>query len=286
MRTTLAVILNFHQPEYIEQLLKSLEEQKQVSLKVIIGNIQPSEEELLLTNKLITNFKDRGLDVISENFDDNPGFAIGNNRLIKSALKKFKVDNILIVNPDIKLNSDVTLFQLQDYLHSDESIALVGPKVLLNSGNQQGPYIKANPIQYTVKYLLPILWYPFYKIRQRSITNINKPIQVWRLIGACLLVKADIFKKLHYFDESTFLYFEEDLLSKRIYDNGYCVKYYPLVSVTHYHDEVYKNRNKFLEDVFVRSLGIYFTKEGHNKYLIKLSIFSRNFYNSFWSRLR
>ncbi|WP_066309691.1 glycosyltransferase [Bacillus sp. FJAT-29814] len=286
MRTTLAVILNFHQPEYLQQLLQSLEEQKKVDLKVIIGNIQPSEGESSLTNQIVDKFKSRGLDVILENYDDNPGFAIGNNRLVKTALKKFKVDDILIINPDIKLNSDLTLNQLGEYLHSNKNIALVGPKVLLNSGTQQGPYIKVNPIQYTLKYLFPILWLPFYKMRQARITKISKPTKVWRLIGACMLVKADIFKKLGYFDESTFLYFEEDLLSKKIYGNGYNVYYYPLASVTHYHDEVYKKRNEFLDDVFVKSLNIYFSTEGYNKFLIKLSILSRSFYNSFWSRFR
>lgn len=50
-----------------------------------------------------------------------------------------------------------------------------------------------------------------------------------------MLVDLEAMESVDWFDENTFLYAEEQILSEKLQKNGYKVLYLPYVSVLHYH---------------------------------------------------
>ena len=67
----------------------------------------------------------------------------------------------------------------------------------------------------------------FQKNSFPEIMDYNKVSEVDWVCGAAMFYKKECLKKINYFDENYFLYFEEVDLCKRVWDSKYKVVYYP-----------------------------------------------------------
>jgi len=270
-----AIILNFHQHKYLIQLLSGLEKAgAEFYMFYFIGDILPFPEEKEIVRRLISE-NEIGKKIKYITFDKNIGYANGNNFLIKTAFLMDNFDYILISNPDIRIIDDNVLNELVKKMEIDNKIGIIGPKVL-NFNRQQGPYIKPNPWVYGLKYLFPFFWLPFWLLRESYIRFFMSSQSVWRVIGAFMLIKPRPFFAVGGFDEGTFLYFEEDLLSYRFKKEGFITYYFSKVRVLHLAE-----RNDRPE-ITLRSMEYCLGKMGYSKIPIKFATSAYSFYGSFW----
>ncbi|MCB9247186.1 MAG: hypothetical protein H6613_00875 [Ignavibacteriales bacterium] len=65
------------------------------------------------------------------------------------------------------------------------------------------------------------------KINDKNIFNVD-----W-ILGACLFIRADIFKEINGFDKDYFMFFEEVDLCKRVSNKNYKIIYLPKLSIHH-----------------------------------------------------
>lgn len=156
------------------------------------------------------NSKDNSVKIVREKFpqvqiiqlQQNIGYGRGNN----IALNQVKTDYALILNPDaFILDNDIQA--LINLLKNNDDFALSSPILLdqypLREENlqKQKEIIKGNLIEvidgnYSVKYV----------------------------IGAIVFLKMSVFRKIGFYDEETFMFYEDDEICHRAIKNGYkCV---------------------------------------------------------------
>lgn len=153
----------------------------------------------------------------------NNGYAKGNNVGIKFLLQQ-NVDNILILNNDIILTSDI-LKPLTNCLDTHPEIGLISP-VLMKDQNKIDYNCCRNSPDYKMLLheSLHFLGLPISKkIISKKYLLKNKPnllnqklVYCDIISGACIMAKASIWKKLNGFDSNTFLYYEENILFEKL----------------------------------------------------------------------
>lgn len=151
-------------------------------------------------------------------------------------------DYVAFLNCDLLMTAH-WLSPLIHRLESDESIALVGPKLLSPDGRVIGAGVigtNANPINRGFN--LPDDHHRY-----------NFPMDCISLCGAALLAKRTLLKeKIGLFDPNYFHYFEETDLCFQARSLGYRIVYEP-DSVLIHHLSKSCNNNQFLHDQFQRS---------------------------------
>lgn len=277
----LVSILNFHQAGYVSGLINSLNNQEiDCEIYICIGDIQPTEKEQEVLKEDLNKYKNSNIEYFI--IDENPGYAKGNNYIIRRGYERVKPDFILISNPDIVFDDPNVLSKLVNTLNLQHHAAVVGPKVMLSKEKQQGPFKRHNPWEYSFNHLLPFIWLPSYILREKYIKKIKKTKEVFRVIGAFMMIKAEPFYKVGFFDERTFLFWEEDILSEKLLVKKYKTYFEPCVEVQHLHNYIDKKRNKFIEDAFTDSMIKYFKMRNFSEFSISFVRFSMEFYNNFW----
>ena len=168
----------------------------------------------------------------------NGGFAKGNNIGARYLRENCDPEYILFVNNDVTFGEGDVVGELTAKLAATPSAALIGPEVVGLDGRRQGPEPYMGPWK---KYVLMYLSTPFLsKARKRILFFLDYPEKAqegphFKLTGCFLLVRSSDFYRVGMFDENTFLYAEENILSDRFASTGKCFYYYPSVRVVHEH---------------------------------------------------
>lgn len=274
-------ILNYHQHNLLINLIEKLTEQNlsgDKKIYIYIGDIQPNKNEKKMLEKYKNIYKNTEIHYLE--LDENLGYARGNNKIVKKALENNNYNYIIISNPDIDINNNNLIDELVSKIMKIDDCAIIAPKVITEQGRQQGPYNKQYPIIYILKYLFPIIWYPFWKYREYKIVKYRKTKKVWRVIGAFMLLDMKEFLNINMFDENTFLYWEEDILSYKLEKRKKHTYFEPSISVSHLHGS---NGKSQISKYDMESMKYYFRFAGYNNTTIKFCEVSVKFYNKICS---
>lgn len=202
------------------------------------GGVKALEEEL----QKLPN--DKKIVLIKNN--TNLGYSAGNNVGIKYALKK-NVQAVLITNPDVLLEQVDILYRLVDTMFSDDDVVLVGPKVIDAHGKMQNPLYEPN---YWGEFLSPFWGVIRNKMWRKKVVELSKktvPIEVNKIVGCCLLIRATFLTSINLLDENVFLYCEEAILAAQAKRRKKKIIYDPRVKVIHNHRGSYGDINIFLK---------------------------------------
>ena len=158
-------------------------------------------------------------EVIVLHVQENLGYARGNNYGARYLLKHFpETEQLLFSNDDVRFIKGPVLETLVEKLHEHPDVAAIGPDVVDLKGNHQGPLHNHPTIWQTIggNICEPLLG------RHRS-DRIFKPMPPKReagVVAICsgcfLMVSAADFVRVGMFDERTFLFWEEEILSRRL----------------------------------------------------------------------
>jgi hypothetical protein len=267
MKEIVAIVLNWNKAKLtIQSINNILNYEGEVSDIIVVDNGSTSKEkEILIDYAKFHQFMILKEEVIEEviniNFMDalasnehrkymillnrNKGYAAGNNSGLKLAnIMGYKY--ALIVNNDVIFEQPILQY-LKNIMQKYSNIAVAGPEILSASHVSQGPFAKPGLLES----ILRPLFYPFTLILLKT-TAKKKELQknhsevsiVYRVMGCCMLMKMDAVKKAGYFDEHTFLYAEEAILSERLMEIGYKVGFVPGVYVRHLHAETTKSQSR------------------------------------------
>ena len=205
------IILNYNDYETTYDMLNRIKNFKEIDIIVVVDNmsLDNSYERL----KKIENEK---IKVISSN--ENKGYASGNNVGIKYLVNNYKVDNIIISNPDIVLkDSDIKI--LKDDLKNNKNIDIISPYI-----DERGKISKGWKLPRYIDELLCNMNF-FHKIGENNLKYKddyykNDLTKVDVVSGCFFMIRKESFEKIGYFDENTFLYYEENIIGKKLKDNN------------------------------------------------------------------
>lgn len=167
---------------------------------------------------------------------ENRGFAVGNNIGIRYLLKQGHPDRILLTNNDITLVSDHVVETLSNVLDTHPEVGICGPEIVGPDGFRQGPEpYRSMWKHYFWMYVSTPFLRPQVKRRLFDLDYSEKAEagKHEKLVGAFMLADTEALVKAGLFDEGTFLYAEENILSARLSAIGKCCWFCPDVRVLH-----------------------------------------------------
>ena len=250
------IIVNYHHSHMLDNCLES-----------VYRTIEKIQFEVILVDN---SSKDDGLESILKcytkiqliNNSKNLGFARANNQGAKIASGDF----LLFINPDTVMIEDA-IESMLDYIRSDSSIGILGPKVL-NSDQT---------IQYSCR-KFPTIWsglFNRYSLTTRLFPNNrysrdylmldydhNSTRSVDWVSGCCMMMSKSTFNKANGFDENYFLFIEDvdicQVIKKRLR-----VVYFPNAKI--YHKISSSNARSTPQMIIKRHQGMIYYNQKYRK---------------------
>ena len=171
--------------------------------------------------------------------DSNKGYGSGINLGSKYLISNYNVDNIIVSNTDIIINSNDDISKMLNFLKDD--VALVGPNVLENGGVNRGWKIPS----VWVDSLLNIPYFHRYFRKKFLFYKENyyedETSIVDTVSGCFFIIKSDALNKVNFFDENMFLYYEENVIGVKLRNAGYVALIVNDVNVIHNHSVTIDN---------------------------------------------
>lgn len=170
---------------------------------------------------------------------ENRGYSAGNNIGIKEALRDH-CEYILIANNDIIFTDDI-LTGLTEFLEKNKKAGIAAPKIILPDGKTQETNLGCK-MTLRGKYLWILRNTPLGFLSRRfcnkfhiDIDRYHSPLRVFGVSGCCFLFRSECVKEIGCFDENTFLYEEENIISCKMECKGYDTYIIPAYTVIHHH---------------------------------------------------
>ena len=220
-KKTAIVILNWNGEKLFQKFLPS-----------VIRNSSAENVDIWVADN---NSTDNSIEYLETNFptveilqlDYNYGFAEGYNR----ALQQIEADFFVLLNSDVEVTPN-WLEKCTTLFDENENIAAVQPKILSFEKPHQYEYAGA------AGGFIDKFGYPFCRGRilnkmEADVGQYNRSTPVFWASGACMFVRAEIFKKAGGFDGDFWAHMEEIDLCWRMKSLGYEIWYQPESVVFH-----------------------------------------------------
>ena len=212
------IIVSYNVSELLDGCLASITRfSKHVRHEVIVVDSASSDDSVAMVRA-------KHPEVVLLACTENVGFSRGNNLGLGLA----KGRHILYLNPDTELVEDA-LTPLLAVLDQRPEVGIVGPKLLNTDRSHQ-----SSIGQFTSLETLADEYIGRRKMETIQVTHPVHPTIVPVLLGACLLVRGDVVRKLGGFDERYFMYNEETDLCLSFQEEGLATLYVPEVSLIHH----------------------------------------------------
>ena len=208
---TAIIILNYNDYKTTIEMINQIKDYKVLNNIIIVDNNSNDN-----SYEILKEYEKDNIEIVKT--DDNKGYAYGNNYGIKYAIDKYNVDNIIISNPDI-IVSEKDINKLIKNIN-DNDIDLIAPVIDEHGVLSKGwkvptfKYDFLSNINYFHKYAENIIKYneDYYK-------DVLTRVDVVK--GCFFIIKSNVLKEINYFDENTFLYYEENILGKKLNNKGF-----------------------------------------------------------------
>ena len=174
----------------------------------------------------------------------NLGYARGNNLGARVADSLYNDNYYLFSNNDLLIRTErLSLEMLTEPMEQQETVAAVGPKIVGLDGEPQSPRKKISIMKMLFApyfdMLLPPGWKITGKITDLDYTGCSK--KCYWVSGAFICVDSKKFWQVGGFDEHTFLYAEEKILSERFAEAGYDFFFTDELELLHNHGQTVKS---------------------------------------------
>lgn len=141
----------------------------------------------------------------------NKGYSAGNNFGIRYAMRRYSVDTVAVMNPDVFIPNGSVIRNLVKLLWSHNDVLAVGGQPINHTQNDC-IWISSWSLPSDRETVLNHLM-----IRHSARTDISTEIspgifKVDCIVGCFFLAKAGLFAEIGLFDENVFLYNEENIL--------------------------------------------------------------------------
>jgi len=214
------VILNWNGREFLRKFLPSVLAHSQDVAEVIIADNAS-------TDSSIEFLQDNYPQLRIINNRTNGGFARGYNE----ALAEVDADYFVLLNSDIEVTEN-WIEPVIKLMESDKLVAACQPK--LRSFQERAKFEYAGAAGgFIDEYGYPFCRGRIFQHLETDHDQYNDAIEIFWATGACMFVRADLYKKFGGFDEDFFAHMEEIDFCWRLKNGGYKIMYCPDSIVYH-----------------------------------------------------
>lgn len=207
MRELGMVIINYNDYETTKRLIDNIKDYKCLDKIVIVDNSSTDD-----SYKKLQTLKNDKIDIIKT--DKNKGYAYGLNYGSKYIMNLLNNPIIIFSNTDVIIKNEEDLLKLKNDINYD--IKVVGPTIEEHGNLNRGWKMTTPSIEILSN--LPLIS-RYFKKKLLYYTDdyyINNLSYVDVVSGCFFLVDGKTLEEINYFDENTFLYYEEFILSSKI----------------------------------------------------------------------
>jgi len=198
------IIVSYNTANLIGNCLKSIFEASNITREVFVVDNASTDGS---SDFIKDNFPSVHLAVNTENV----GFAAANNQVLPQCKGKY----IFFLNPDTEIMSD-TFSEAISFMDANTRIGLAGTKIINPDGT----------LQWSVSYK-----YPGQRYTASEVSDL--PGKIACVLGASIIARSELIKKIEGFDEDFFLYGEDQDLCLRIRKMGHVIGYIDSATVIH-----------------------------------------------------
>ncbi len=199
--------------------------------------------------------------------NENTGFALACNQGVQMSMGQY----VMLLNPDTVAPAG-RIAQLVQYIDSNESIGVIGPRIVDEFGTAQESY--GNQLTLKEEFIGKLFYskyfevFPFIKKWKHQKLLSNEISEVGWIGGACMLTRKSLYTKAGGIDKEFFLC-HADMIDycKKVKDFGYKIILYPNVSIVHKGSKsVVNNRDRVLRVAYLGTL--YFFKKYYSSWVV------------------
>lgn len=158
---------------------------------------------------------------------ENYGFAAGYNE----ALKPVSADYFVLLNSDVEVTAS-WIKPVIEKMEADKGISACQPKILSYTEKNKFEYAGACG-GYIDKYGYPFCRGRIFNVLEEDKGQYNNEAELFWATGACMFVRADVYRELGGFDDSFFAHMEEIDLCWRMKNTGRKIMAIPSSVVYH-----------------------------------------------------
>lgn len=203
-----AIVISYNSEGRISDAVRAHEEAlSALSAEIIVVDNASSDASVSIARNTLT----RGYVIANE---ENVGYGAAANQAIRRARGRY----CLVMNDDARLEPGAAELMVE-VLSADDTHAMVGPRIVDEAGNPMPSARLTYPgpkeeWERLVSMLRGIDRNNFYWAQ-------SEPMEVAWLVGACIMARTDLLRKVGGFNPAFFLYSEDIDLAKRIHDHGF-----------------------------------------------------------------
>jgi GT2 family glycosyltransferase len=181
---------------------------------------------------------------------ENHGFAKAVNMGLQRATGEF----VLLLNPDAVIRSE-SFYPVIDFLRRNPNIGICGCKLLNGDGSLQYSTGSFPTLFSTLsRMVLP------RPMRKYCMWDYDKIRGCDWVTGAFMLIRRCLIKKLGYFDEKYFMYYEDVDYCLQAKRKGWEIYYYPGIIIRHLNPHAMVKKSPAIENQIRRSRTYFFRK--------------------------
>lgn len=235
------VILNYNNAGYTIDCVESIQRVNTAPVRIVVVDNASTDDSLNMLNKWLMIHPDVFELLVSS---ENGGYAKGNNIGLNYLGKDEFVTEVMVLNNDVIFTEDIVPV-LSNFIRTHCEAGFVSPLLLCRDGvSVDGNCARKDC---TIK---EIVWtYLLYFTNRfgilshfsdaRKILSANPEllkqshIEIELPSGSCMMAEKQMFKDIGWFDPATFLYYEENILYRKILALGKQNYMIPSVSCIH-----------------------------------------------------
>jgi len=203
-------------------------------------------------------FRDLGVEyVVSGN---NMGYGAGHNLALRKSIAA-GIEYHLVMNEDVSFNYEI-LEAMAAKMDKEPDLGLMMPRILNEDGSDQIlPKIMPAPVDLAIKVVKPLAILFNARCERYTLRKyLDREMDISNGSGCFSFIRVAALEKIGLYDESFFMYFEDNDLIRRMLAH-YRALYFPSVSIVHSHGRGARKSPRLFR-VFLSSACRYFMKYG------------------------
>ena len=270
---TAIIVLNYNDYDNTQKFVKSIQNYNILNKIVIVDNYSSKKDELSLLKKLECS----KVDVISS--EKNGGYAYGNNYglyYLDNKYGKDFFDYVISSNPDAYV-SEETIEKSINFLQLNKNSVIAAPRMFFKNGPARRSSWKKRSISIDIANSTRLTQFLFYFIFKKGEylkkDFENDILKVDAIAGSFFIADINKFRKIGYFDENTFLFYEEDILGEKAKRQNYDIYSLNKLKFIHYDSQtIGKLVSAFKKQDILFDSRIYFHKKYNKANFFQITI--------------